>query len=248
MNVVKTLIDADSLRDAGQLRDAAELYESLLDSPQAARGHLGLGEVFLRAGQFEEAEHHLRRAFTEVDLEPAVLFALGQLEEGRGNRAGAVARYRQCAAIAPAHGGAGRRLSELGAGASEQPQAVRPQAQAAPQQQPAAAAAQPPGQRAYRKSVIGTVAATSTRRENYLGMVNALTVITVGVQPFDGGPNVSITIAGTKVTGAAPEKGHVVELDLSQAKQRGNNTFETRTLFNHTAGGEITSRKSMLGR
>ncbi|MCA9594390.1 MAG: tetratricopeptide repeat protein [Myxococcales bacterium] len=70
-------------------------------APRSARAHQNLGSALLRDGQLDAAERALSRA---VELDPELLaarFNLGILEEQRGNRTAAVARYRAATTIEP---------------------------------------------------------------------------------------------------------------------------------------------------
>jgi tetratricopeptide (TPR) repeat protein len=91
----------------GTWRDSVTLFErDLAVAPESVVAHMQLGTVHLRAGRYDEAEHHFRETYR---LSPADGFAnlfrfhfgMGDLLEQRGDPEGAVLRYREALRVDP---------------------------------------------------------------------------------------------------------------------------------------------------
>jgi tetratricopeptide (TPR) repeat protein len=91
----------------GTWRDSVTLFErDLAIAPESLIAHMQLATVHLRAGRYEQAEHHYRETYR---LSPAeghanlvrFQFVMGDLHERRGDPAAAALRYREALRLDP---------------------------------------------------------------------------------------------------------------------------------------------------
>lgn len=195
----RILEHAEKLCRQGREKAAAELYATLIGHPTfAARANVALGRINLAQGFLDRAERHFRAAQSDPEVGAAAMHNLAEVAEQRGN--GARARGSGDsgrATVPPLSRTAGR--ASVGSG---------------PRPAPTGSAAVPPSvsdrpratRREYRRSLLGTVTRQDQRRENYLGQMNALTVVDLSVDLHEGG-KAHVTLTGTRILGPGAATG-----------------------------------------
>jgi spermidine synthase len=115
--VMANLVAGDMLLAEGRFQRAASHYRKAIVEPHfpdMGRGYHGLGVCAYSLGDFESAYDHFRRAIAKNPYSVPTQYAIGKLEEQRGDFTAALRAYEKVIELSPDHADASAALARLG--------------------------------------------------------------------------------------------------------------------------------------